>query len=159
MAKKKAGIFDPWRQERAEPVAKTEPLHVDAYTTDSVSSDPSQPIRFAGHRGGVTVWVPSGPTELMAKQAQTNLLAALLHLMANRKLYTIFNKWGLRNDRGSDFEREPWTVMHDGTRTVVVRGDYARALDAVTFALREASRTDVKVEPYLLSLGVRPYIV
>jgi hypothetical protein len=50
------------------------------------------------------------------------------------------------------------THLSDGVRTVVIRGNYDDAVDAITFAFREAMRTKESVTPYLTSLGIRPYI-
>lgn len=154
MAKKRAGIFDPWRQERPAPVAKTEPMRVNSNAEDVVL----QPVRFAGKRGGLTIWLSGENPELVTKQAQTNVLAALLHLMGNKTLHPIFVNWGIA---GKDHVEgaAPRTVMTDGTRVVVVLGDYEKAMDAITLALREATRADPKVGEYLLSMGIRPYIV
>jgi hypothetical protein len=155
MAKKKAGIFDPWRQERPESVANLEPLRVNHHTEDGGAP---QPVRFAGRRGGLTVWLTGANPDATARQAQTNVLAALLHLMADKKLHQLFLNWGVLNKDHTE-GAQPRTVMSDGTRTVVVLGDYEKAIDAVTLALREAVRQDPKVGDYLLSLGIRPYIV
>lgn len=154
MVKKRAGIFDPWRQERPAPVIRTEPVRVDV----NAENVELQPVRFAGRRGGLTVWLSGTDPEATAKQAQTNVLAALLHLMADKKLHHIFLNWGVVGKDhidGADLR----TVMSDGTRTVVVLGDYEKAMDAITLALREATRQDPKVGDYLLSMGIRPYIV
>lgn len=155
MVKKKAGIFDPWRQERPAPVVKTEPVRVDINAEEEALQ---QPVRFAGRRGGLTVWLSGADPEVTTRQAQTNVLAALLHLMADKKLHHIFLNWGVLNKDHAD-GAEPRTVMSDGTRTVVVLGDYEKAIDAITLALRESTRQDPKVGAYLLSMGIRPYIV
>jgi hypothetical protein len=154
MAKRRAGIYDPWRQGGDEPeVVPREPVAVD--TVEATA--PPAPVRFAGRRAGVTVWLP-GDTEDFSLQAQTNVLAAVQSLMQDTELFPIFRSWEIY---GPDLvagisER---TVMSDGTRTITVIGDYHRAMDAVAFALREAARKKETVARYLASLGIKPYII
>ena len=154
MTKKRAGIFDPWRQERPAPVVTPRPIR----SEDTLDGAAFQPVRFAGKRGGLTVWLSGGDAELILKQAQTNVLAALLHLMSNKKLHPIFINWGIMGKEHTEGSA-PRTVMSDGTRMVVVLGEYEKAMDAIAFALREATRLDPKIGEYLLSMGIRPYIV
>ena len=157
MSKKKAGIFDPWRQE-TEPLEEVpEPMRVNV-DPESMSAGATQPVRFAGKRAGLSVWIAHDNPEQAADQAQTNVLAALIELMTDEKLVGIFTKWGIGGDElvgGSAAH----TVMSDGVRTVVAPGDYTKALDAVALALREAVRVKPKTNDYLLSLGIRPYII
>ena len=156
--KKRAGIFDPWRQERPPPVVQVEPVLVKPSGDDDVDTAASQPVRFAGKRGGLTVWLAGVAPDRAALQAQTNVLAALLHLMNDKRVHPIFVNWGILN-KDHTTGPAPRTVMNDGVRIVVVLGDYEKAMDAITSALREATRLDPKVGEYLLSLGIRPYIV
>lgn len=154
MAKKRAGIFDPWRQERPDIVVPVEPQRV---STDPEDAGTLQPVRFAGRRGGVTVWLSTSDPANQQAQARVNLLAALTHLLTNKALTPTFVTWGIASRSFADGKLE--TSMSDGVRTVVVRGDYVQAVDAITFALRDATRLDARTGDYLLSLGIRPYVV
>lgn len=151
--KNKKGIADPWDYERPPP--PIEPLRI------SVSDDespPLQPCRFAGHRAGVVVRLPVADADKLVPQANTNVLEALLKLLANQALFPVFRNRGIDLD-DNDFEREPYvTHFSDGTRKVSVRGKYEDAIDAIALAFREAARTDSSVTKYLDSLGIRPYI-
>lgn len=156
--KKKAGIFDPWRQTRPE--AAPAPLEAKTVgVTESVEAhdDVTQPVRFAGRRAGVSVWLTGDNSEVLVKQAQTNVLVAITTLMAKKNLFAVFNTWGIGDEARA--AKEQHLVMNDGLRTVVVLGDYPKAMDAIAFAFRESMRTDPQVESYLLSLGIRAYIV
>ena len=157
--KKKAGIFDPWRQTRPEPEAAPplEPKPIGVESAVEAMDDVTQPVRFAGKRAGVSVWLSGEDPKTLVPQAQTNVLAAVTSLMAKPTLFKIFSRWGISDPTTAG--KEQHTRMTDGTRTVVVVGDYPKAMDAIAFAFREAMRTDPKVESYLLSLGIRAYIV
>lgn len=150
MTRQRAGIFDPWRQEHKAEVAP-QLTKVGGDTTEHVEP---QPVRFAGRRGGIVVWLPGGD----AAQAQTNILFALESLMGDRALFAIFHKWGIGGKEQVE-GTAPRTVISDGTRMVVVLGEYERAMDAVALALREVVRAKNSVSEYLASLGIRPYIV
>jgi hypothetical protein len=158
MAKKKAGIFDPWRQEKPDAPPPLEPQAARLVNSDTFDSSVQEPIRFHGKRGGVTVWlVAKENSALSTQQAQTNLLGALTHLLKNPALQPSFKNWGIV--AGQQTGTAAGTIISDGTRTIAVQGDYTTALDAITFALRDAARADPKVGEYLTSLGIRPYIV
>jgi hypothetical protein len=152
MIKKKAGIFDPWRQERPPPPPEPVPVSLEE------SGDAAMPFRFAGRRGGVIVWLPRQDEKKALPQAKTNILAALLKLLADPSLFPIFRTRGISTDTTDTSAERYLTHLSDGVRTVVIRGNYDDAVDAITFAFREAMRTKESVTPYLTSLGIRPYI-
>lgn len=155
MPKHRPGIFDPWRQE-APPEAKPGAvLHEDLDVLESEGATGTTPVRFAGKRGGIVVWVPPGDAEKTGAQAQANLLTALQTLLADTALAPIFCSWSvsLSNPGGATITR-----ISNGPRTVFVVGDYENALDSIVFSLREAARLRESVEKYLTSLGIRPYI-
>lgn len=154
MTKRRAGIFDPWRQESpVDPVVTLpEPLLVDA----TVGDDVQQPVRFAGRRAGVSVWLLGDNRAVLSKQAQTNVLTALLALKAKPALAATFATWGIQ-DTVPQTAGVKYTTITDGVRTVIVRGEGAQAMDSVALAFREAARLDPDVQRYLLSLGIRAY--
>lgn len=152
--KKRAGIFDPWRQEKPPAPAGPTLAQPVGEQQDSVEGG-SIPTRFPARRGGLVVWLPEGEPDQINAQAKTNILVALEKLMADRELFTIFNNWGIST---SAIVRDTYTKISDGPRSVYVTGDYEAAIEAITFAFREASRSKPSVEKYLTSLGIRPYI-
>lgn len=150
--KKRAGIFDPWRQERPLPPPEPRPVSLEE------SGDEAKPFRFAGKRGGIIVWLPTQDDARALIQAKTNILAAVIKLLADPALFPIFRTRGISTETIDTDQERYVTHFSDGSRTVVVRGGYDDAVDAITFALREAMRAKDTVAPYLTSLGVRPYI-
>jgi len=132
-------------------VAPREPQRVDL-----AQESQAHPVRFHGRRGGVSVWLTTADPEQRTQQAQTNVLAAILELGAQPKLAKVFTDWGVYTTVSKD---APRTIISDGTRTVSVNGDYVAALDAIASAFREAVRVDPKAGDYLLSLGIRAYLV
>jgi len=150
MTKQKAGIFDPWRQTHEPAIT---PQTVDK--SDTTGNPDPAPVRFAGRRAGVIVWLPGGDPA----QAQANVLFALESLMADKALYSFFTARGVLGGKEHVEGASLRTIMSDGSRTVVVLGDYQTAMDSIAFAFREVSRAKSQTVEYLTSLGIRPYIV
>lgn len=154
MTKKKPGIFDPWRQEAPPPPEPTQAQPVDD-PLDAVGGG-SMPTRFQARRGGLVVWLPEDDNhERVAAQAKTNILVALETLMADRDLFVVFTNWKISS---APQTHDGYTKISNGPRSVYVDGDYDNAIEAITFAFREAARTKPSAETYLTSLGIRPYI-
>lgn len=151
--KKKAGIFDPWRQERPPPPPAPAPTPVSLED----SGDDARPFRFAGRRGGVIVWLPPKDPVKDVEQAKTNILAAVVKLLGDPALFPIFRTRGIFTE-ALESDGPATTHLSDGVHTVVVRGEYTDAIDAITFALRESMRAKDTVPQYLVSLGIRPYV-
>lgn len=150
--KKRAGIFDPWRQERPAPPPDPKPVSLEE------SGDDARPFRFAGKRGGIIVWLTTRDDKHALMQAKTNILAAIIKLLADPALFSVFRTRGISTETVDTEQERYMTHFSDGARTIVVRGGYEDAVDAMTFALREAMRTKESVAAYLTSLGIRPYI-
>lgn len=150
--KKKAGIFDPWRQERPPPPPAPSPVSLEE------SGDEAMPFRFAGNRGGMIVWLPPQDPETASDQAKTNILAAVVKLLADPSLFTIFSTRGISAETQDTDPSMYTTHLSDGVHSIAVRGSYTEAVDAITFAFREAMRAKNTVPPFLTSLGIRPYV-
>lgn len=150
---RKPGVFDPWRQEAPAPPPQALPANRIVDSPEENAGAGQWPIRFAGRRAGVVVWLNEGDAEQVSAQAKTNILVALEKLMSDHSLDSIFSRWGITKteDKGS-------TKISDGPRSVFIRGDYEASLDAISFAFREAGRVHDRHEKYITSLGIRPYV-
>jgi hypothetical protein len=153
MKKGKTSLSDPWDYERPPPPIA--PLMINPLDDQT---GPLHPCRFAGKRAGVVVRLPVADSAKLTPQANTNILAALIKLMEDTSLFTVFHNRGISLD-ASYFEREPYmTNFSDGTRKVFVRGNYTDAIDAIALAFRDAQRVSKDAATVLSSLGISSYI-
>lgn len=158
--KKKAGIFDPWRQTAVPPVDETP---VRKTTTDVLVDDaaPQHCVQFAGLRAGLFLWMDDqGDSD--SQRARSSLID-LVHRISNREgVPRILESWGVF--LGAPKQPNP-VVLTEGAKqmTISVPVDdpdrlVARAIDSLALALREVSQQYADVRDTLVALKIRPYV-
>jgi len=161
--KKKAGIFDPWRQDAQPNIAAAAPKKV--VTGDPVAGTSTADnicVQFAGLRAGINVWVVTkDPADDGSATARQRLISVLHRLTSREGVTSILRGWGIYP--GSQGTAEE-VVISDGTRKifiVVPTGDNRsaqRAIDNLSLALREISQQFPDVSDMLRALDVSPYV-
>ena len=159
--KKRAGIFDPWRQAEAPPIddtpARKTPHEV---PLDDTRTYPLHCVQFNGIRAGIYVWLVDQGEEDSSRARK--VLVDLVHRVSSRpEVLQIFMGWGVY----TGVQKFPnVVVVDDGERkiTIVVpAGDdrvVARAIDNLSLALREVSQSFPDVRDMLGALKIRPYL-
>jgi len=159
--KKRAGIFDPWRQTTQPELDETPARKTPAETPiDSSIAHPQHCIQFNGLRAGIYVWlVDQDDTD--SARART-VLVDLVHRISSREgIAKVLQGWGVFT--GTPKQPNPVVLGEDPKKiTISVSVDddrlVARAVDTLSLALREVSQQFPDVRDMLVALKVRPYV-
>lgn len=159
--KKRAGIFDPWRQIEQPPVDETPARKTPTDTPlNGTDHQPEHCIQFNGIRAGVFVWLDDSGGDDSPRARQ--ILVDLIHRISPREgISKILHGWGVYT--GTPKHPEV-VVVGDGekkmTIVVPVKDDrlVPRAIDTLSLALREVSQQFPDVRDMLVALKVRPYV-
>lgn len=163
--KKRAGIFDPWRQE-APPAVDNTPARKTPSSEhpaiDDTWSPPETCIQFNGIRAGLFVWlVLDGSSDESARARK--VLVDFVHRVGVREgVDKILQGWGIYLGT----PKQPNPVVVDGGDkkiTVSVPVDdperlVPRAIDAVSLALRELAQQFPDVRDTLQAVKLKPYL-
>lgn len=161
--KKRAGIFDPWRQEAPPPVDHTpaRKTPTDHPSVDDTVTLPENCIQFNGLRAGLFIWLPTEPGDDSARARK--VLVDFVHRIGVRDgAEKILHGWGIY--LGVSKQANP-VVVDGGERkmTISVPEDaperlIPRAIDAVALALRELSQQFPDVRDTLNAVKLKPYV-
>jgi len=160
--KKRAGIFDPWRQGTVPPGVDETPARktpTEFHVDDTVTQQ-QHCIQFNGIRAGIYVWLIDQESDDSTRAR--NMLIELVHRIHSREgIAKILKSWGVY--LGTPKQPNP-VVLVDGekkmTISVPVDDDrlVPRAIDSLSLALREVSQQFPDVRDTLVALKIRPYV-
>jgi hypothetical protein len=158
--KKKAGIFDPWRQSSAPPVDEM-PARKTPHSPPLGDPSHQHCIQFAGLRAGLFVWLADEGDEDSARARA--ILVDLVHRISAREgIATILQSWGVYT--GTPKQPNPLVLtVGDKKITISIPVDdperlVPRAIDNLSLALREVAQQFPDVRDTLVALKVRPYV-
>jgi hypothetical protein len=127
--------------------------------TDTLESEGgvgTYPIHFVGKKCGIVVRVvDQGDEETRLRQANINLLAALVKLLTDDRFTELFAAHKLSLTPPAE---RPLTALEVEGRKVYGVGAYDDVLRNVVLVLRQVARDHEDVETYLASLGIRPHL-
>lgn len=160
--KKKAGIFDPWRQAAVPPIDES-PARKAATEVVIDEDAPQHCVQFAGLRAGLFIWMDD-QGDADSQRARLALIE-LVHRIANQEAVAqMLNSWGVFVGT----PKQPNSiVLSEGTKqmTISVPVDdpdpermVARAIDSLALALREVSQQHADVRDTLVALKIKPYV-
>jgi hypothetical protein len=158
--KKRAGIFDPWRQTE-QPLVDDTPARKtpSEYPVDDVETPAQHCVQFNGLRAGLYVWMHDVGEEDSSRARQT--LVDLVHRVnARDAISKILQGWGVYI--GTPKQPFP-VVLGDGVKKVTISVPVddrlvPRAIDSLSLALREVAQQFPDVRDMLVALKVRPYV-
>lgn len=160
LMKKRAGIFDPWRQTEQPLIDETPARKTPTeYPVDDTASHAQHCIQFNGLRAGVFVWLVEEGEEDSSRARQ--ILVDLIHRVNAREgIAKILQQWGIYV--GTPKQPNP-LVLGDGPKKVTISVPVddrlvLRAIDSLSLALREVSQQFPDVRDTLVALKVRPYV-
>lgn len=157
--KKRAGIFDPWRQADPPPVDETPARKTSA---DVVVDENAieHCIQFNGIRAGLFVWLDEQGDDGSSRARQ--VLVDLIHRLNPREgIATTLQSWGIY--LGEAKQPNP-VVLGSGTKKMTISVPVAderlvpRAIDSLSLALRDVSSQFPDVRDTLAAVKVRPYL-
>jgi len=157
--KRKAGIFDPWRQKTPPPVE--EPRRTPTDVPQAEANVARHCVQFSGQRAGIHVWVEETPNEEdYSDIARRRLVGAVQKLMTGEAA-EILASWGVFN--GTAKCANPVTLVGDnGSITISSPDDgdslVSRAVDTLSLALREAVQKSKSLADFLTGHGIKPYV-
>jgi hypothetical protein len=159
--KKRAGIFDPWRQSEQPALDETPSRKTPAeFSVDETVTQPQHCIQFNGLRAGVYVWLVDRDDDDSAR-ARATLVSLVHRLSAREGIAKILHGWGVYTGTP---KYPNVVVLADGekkmTISVPVDDDrlVLRAIDSFALALREVAQQFPDVRDTLVALRIRPYV-
>ena len=151
--RRRAGVFDPWRQE-PDPVPVAESPQPTTEEDEESSSDPLVCLPLRGRRAGVNVWLAPRRTPEETTEAAAQGLVSALDLVPDETL-----------QRHRITRRPPASgstvSVRAGDRAFYVEaeGDGPEAgVDRIAFALMEACRRDPSAARRIEGLSVVPFL-
>lgn len=159
--KKRAGIFDPWRQSSVPPVDDTPARKTPSEAPMESPEVEVHCIQFNGVRAGLFVWVTEKDEDDSAR-ARAVLIDVVHRIIVREGIAKILHSWGVY--AGTPKQPNP-VVLTDGNKkmTISVPVDdlerlVPRAVDTLSLALREVAQQFPDVRDMLVALKVHPYL-
>jgi len=156
--KRRAGIFDPWRQSEAPEVEEPQKA-VRILEPGSEGEDRSHCVQFPGQRAGLNVWLSEEPED-PSKNARAILVDLIHRLYITPDIAEVLTGWRIYIGR----KEEPNAIVlgDDKAITVVspVEGEFVvrRAIDSLALALREIAANKPSAGEVITALRVKPYV-
>ena len=163
---KAPGVFDPWRQ-MAEPPARRTMGEVEPEYVDLATVPMQHCVQFKGLRAGINVWVVDVEEEDAVRSAREHtVLVDLVHRLCKREVFVeMFREWGILLGiplSARSVSMSSTTGKGDKKITISVPAFEdrlgARAVDALSLALREAAQRFSDVRDVLATLKIHPYV-
>lgn len=158
--KKKAGIFDPWRQSAPPPVDET-PARKTPTETPVEGNPPQHCVQFAGIRAGIFVWLDDQGDE-DSNRARATIIGLVHKINVREGIAKILGSWGVFT--GTPKQPNP-IVLVDGDKKMTISVPVEdpdrlvpRAIDNLALALREVAQQFPDVRDTLAALKVHPYV-
>jgi hypothetical protein len=159
--KRRAGIFDPWRQGATVPEVDPTPARKTPtdFSLDDAATSQQHCIQFNGLRAGLYVWLSAQDDDDSARARGT--LVDLVHRINVREgIAKILHGWGVYV--GTPKQPNPVVLVAGEKKvTISVPTDdrlVPRAIDNLSLALREVSQQFPDVRDTLVALKIRPYV-
>lgn len=157
--KKKAGIFDPWRQSAPPPLDETPERKPPFEVNDEPAKEHC--VQFAGFRAGIFVQLEDTGDD-GSQRARTVLIDLIHRISAREGIAKILNSWGVFV--GAPKQPNP-IVLGEGEKKMTISVPVEdpdrlipRAIDNLALALREVAQQFTDVRDTLVAIKVRPYV-
>lgn len=162
MSKKRAGIFDPWRQD--EPEAQPQmPRRLQPPVDPDEGEEQMHCVRFPGRRAGINVWIngDSRPTATLEARA---ILVACIHEIYNLGS-SVSEGFRSRGIQLTSTDSDAIVLTDGGDREVHILGfdredvnASTKAIEALSFALRSAQNGKSPAAEIMVKWRVKPFV-